>query len=134
MDHEKERAKLLERDVQWAALASEGQDVDAILAYWTNDGVVIPPDLPVVVGQAALREYVEQSLQIPGFRISWSSSDVSFSPDGQLAYLVGNNSVTLDGPDGNPIHSTGRVITIWRKEEDDVWRCCVDIWNSGPAA
>ena len=134
MDHEKERAKLLERDAQWAALASEGQDVDAILAYWTNDAVVIPPDLPVVAGQEALREYVEQSLQIPGFRITWSSTDVSFSPDGHLAYLVGTNSVTLDGPDGTSIHSAGRVITIWRKEEDGEWRCCVDIWNSGPAA
>lgn len=134
MDLEKERKNLLERDAKWAALASEGHDVDAILSYWTDDAVVIPPDLPLVAGQTALREYVEQSFKIPGFQITWSTTEARFSPDGNLAYLVGTNSVTLNGPDGNVIQSNGRVVTIWRREGDGEWRCCVDIWNAGSAA
>jgi ketosteroid isomerase-like protein len=134
MNVDQDKARLLQRDAEWARLASAGQDVEAILSYWTEDAMVIQPDLPVVVGRQALRSYVEQILKIPGFQISWASTDATFSPDGNLAYLVGTNSVTMDGPDGKPVTSDGRVVTIWRKEADDEWRCAVDIWNAGPAA
>lgn len=132
MNLETERKRLLERDAEWSKLASEGRDVERILSYWTDDAKVIPPNLPVVDGKEALRAYVEQSFQIPGFRISWSSSDAQFSPDGNLAYLFGTNSVTMEGPDGTPIRRDGRVVTVWRKEDDGQWRCAVDIWNGGP--
>lgn len=88
----------------------------AILSFWTDDAKVIQPDLPVVQGKQALRDYVKQSLKIPGFRITWSSTDASFSPDGKLAYLTGTNSVTMDGPDGSPVNSDGRVITVCERK------------------
>lgn len=134
MDLDSERSKLLERDAKWATLASKGRDVEAILSYWTDDAVVIPPDLPSVVGKTALREYVQGSLQIPGFSITWKSSDAVLSPDGRFAYMFSDNAVTMNGPDGSIISIAGRAVTIWRKEPDGEWRCAVDIWNGSPAA
>ena len=134
MDLDSERTKLLRGDAEWAALASEGRDVEAILSYWTHDAVVLPPGLPAVIGKPALREYIQGSLQIPGFSITWSSPDVAFSPDGNLAYMFSENSVTMNGADGNPATTAGRAVTIWRREPDGEWRCAVDIWNAAPAA
>lgn len=134
MDLTSERTKLLQRDAEWAALASEGLKVEAILSYWTDDAVVLPPGLPAVIGKTALREYILGSLQIPGFNITWSSTDVAFSPDGNLAYMFGENSVTMNGADGKPATTGGRAVTIWRREPDGEWRCAVDIWNGRPAA
>lgn len=131
MDVGVERATLLKRDAEWARAASEGTDIERILSYWTDDAVVLAPGLPAFVGKDALRGYVEGSLQIPGFRISWTSTDVVFSPDGRLAYMFSANAVTMDGPDGVPATSEGRAVTIWRREGDDQWRCAVDIWNAG---
>lgn len=125
---------LLKRDAEFSALASEGRDIEAILSYWTDDAIVIPPDLPQVVGKAALREYVEGSFRIPGFNITWSSKDVVFSADLSLAYMFSDNVVTMDGPDGATITIPGRAVTVWRKEPDGEWRCAVDIWNGAPAA
>ena len=82
---------------------------------------------------AALRHYVQGSMQIPGFQISWRSTEVTFSPDGNLAYMLGQNSVTMNGPDGIPATTKGRAVTIWRRESDREWRCAVDIWNAEPA-
>ncbi|OAI41961.1 hypothetical protein AYO41_05015 [Verrucomicrobia bacterium SCGC AG-212-E04] len=121
---------MLARDAQWSAAAAAGRDIDLVLSYWTDDAVVIPPGMPPVVGKAALRNYVEGTLKIPGFRISWASRDVSFSPDGKFAYMFGENAVSLHGPDGQPITMEGRAVTIWRLESDGEWRCAVDIWNS----
>jgi ketosteroid isomerase-like protein len=134
MDLAAERTRLLRRDAEWAAAASEGSDVERVLSYWTDDAVVMPPGLPAVVGKAALRRYVEGSMQIPGFRITWTSSDVAFSPDGNLAYLFSRNAVTMNAPDGTPTTTEGRAVTVWRREPDGEWRCAVDIWNAGPAA
>jgi ketosteroid isomerase-like protein len=134
MDLERERKHLLQRDAEWASLSSEGRDVDRILSVWTDDARVYPPGLPVLEGKAALRSYVEGALAIPGFHITWTSSDVSLSPDGQLAYMLSTNAVTMPGPDGQLVTRTGRGVTIWRREPDGVWRCAVDIWNDEPTA
>ena len=132
MDLAAERIRLLRRDAEWSIAASEGRDVERILSYWTDDGVVLPPGLPAVVGKAALRQYVEGSMQIPGFRISWTSTDVTFSPDGNLAYMLSSNAATMDAPAGMPTTTKGRAVTIWRRESDGEWRCAVDIWNAAP--
>ena len=134
MDLASERTRLLQRDAEWAAAASEGRDIERILSYWTDDAVVLPPGLPAVVGKAALRQYVQGSMQIPGFRITWASQDVTFSPDGNLAYMFSRNAVTMNAQDGAPTTTEGRAVTIWRREPDGEWRCAVDIWNAEPAA
>ena len=62
------------------------------------------------------------------------ATDVRFSPDGHLAYMFSRNAVTLNGPDGEPVTTTGRAVTIWRRDPDGIWRCAVDIWNAEPSA
>ena len=131
MDLEGEKTRLLERDAEWARIASAGADVEQILAFWTDDAVVLPPGLPAVIGKAALREYVRASLQMPGFKITWTSTEVRFSPDGNLSYMFGQNAVTIGSEDGKRLTTTGRTVTIWRRDRDGVWRCAVDIWNAG---
>lgn len=132
MDLERERKRLLERDAEWAALASSGKEVERILSFWTDDARVLAPGLPAFSGKPALRSYVEGALALPGFHISWTTSEANLSPDGQLAYLLSRNSVTMTGPDGKPVTTTGRAVTVWRREPDGNWRCAVDIWNDEP--
>lgn len=134
MNLEAEKTQLLQRDAEWASAASEGHDVELILSYWTDDAVVLPPGLSAVIGKAELRQYVQGSMQIPGFRITWTSTEVNFSPDGNLAYMFSRNAVTMNGADGKPTTTEGRAVTIWRREADGQWRCVVDIWNTEPAA
>ena len=124
-----ESQKLLQRDAEWAGLASAGRDVERIVSYWSDDAVVIPPGQPVVKGKAAIRAFVTSSLQIPGFKIHWTSEGATFSPDGKLAYLHGTNTMTVPGANGTLVNFAGRGITIWRLEPDGQWRCVVDIWN-----
>ena len=130
-DSSAEAERLLKRDAEWAALASEGRNIDGILSYWTDDAVVLAPGCPPIIGKVALRGYVENSLRIPGFKIRWKSRDVHFSPDLKLAYMFSENAVTMNQRDGRPLTTKGRGITIWRREPDGKWRCTVDIWNEG---
>lgn len=134
LDWASERAQLLKRDAEWAAASSEGRDLERILSYWADDAIVLPPGLPAVVGKPAVRQYVQGSLRIPGFRIAWTSTDAAFSQDGSLAYLFSRNAVTMNGPDRTPTTTYGRGVSIWRREPSGEWRCVVDIWNAEPSA
>jgi uncharacterized protein (TIGR02246 family) len=128
-----EADKLLKRDAEWAEAATAGKDIEKILSYWADDAVVIPPGQPIADGKEAIRAFVSGSLQIPGFRIHWVSDKVTFSPDGNLAYMRSTSEMTVPGPTGALMTLNGRAVTVWRREPDGQWRCVVDIWNDPPA-
>jgi len=129
-----EQAKLLRRDAEWADLASAGKDVEKIVSYWSDDAVLIFPGQPVLEGKAAIRAYVAESLNTPGFKIHWVSEKPVFSPDGKLAYMRGKDELTVPGPNGAPMTVHLRGISIWRLDADGQWRCVVDISNEEPQA
>jgi ketosteroid isomerase-like protein len=124
---------LLRTDREWAAVASEGKDIERILSYWSEDATVYPAGAPVVRGKSALRQYVRESLAIPGFNISWRSDFVSVSADGTLGYATGDNLVVMTGADGKLIRIPGRGVSLWSRDAEGRWKCILDIWNSGPA-
>jgi ketosteroid isomerase-like protein len=127
-----EGRKLLQRDAEWAQAASDGKDVEKIVSYWSEDAQVIEPGQPVYQGKAAIRAYVAASLNTPGFKIHWVSSDPVFSPDGTLAYMPGVDEMTVPGPSGALMSVHMRGISIWRRDPGGEWHCVVDIANESP--
>lgn len=130
-----QRAALLRRDAEFAAEASEGRNVERLVSYWSADAVVAPPGQPPIVGRDALRKYVQDSYQIPGFTITWeATAEPEFSSDSSMAYMWARNEVSFNDPEGNLVSLRGRALTVWRREADGEWRCTVDIWNDEPRA
>jgi uncharacterized protein (TIGR02246 family) len=121
------KAEILRLDQEWVKAAAEG-DLERILSFWADDATVFPPGSPALVGKAAIREYIATSLRTPGFSISWKTTEVVVSASGDLAYGVGVNRVSLQGP-GGPIVIDGKAVTVWRRESPG-WKCVIDIWNS----
>ena len=124
-----EQTRLLNRDAEWANLATAGRDVDKIASYWSDDAVIMMPGQPVVQGKPAIRAYVATSLKTPGFKIHWVSEKPQFSPDGKLAYMRGVDDLTIPGANGTPTTLHLRGYSIWRMDPDGQWRCVVDISN-----
>jgi ketosteroid isomerase-like protein len=129
---EREKEALLRVDREWAAAAAEGKDVERIVSFWSDDATVFPAGGPVLHGKAAIRAYVQESLALPGFQISWSSDQASVSADGTLGYTTGTNSLTVPGPDGTLFTGAGRGVAVWRRLPGGEWKCVVDTWNFGP--
>ncbi|SRR5258705_8515235 len=133
VDLKAEETSIMKTDSAWSALAKGGGDVNKIVSYWSDDAVVMMPGQPAVKGKEALKKMVEDSKNIPGFSISWKSSEVQFSPDGKMAYMSGENMMTMNDSTGKMMSMPGRGYTIWRKVADGNWKCVVDIWNNPPA-
>ncbi|MDP9230046.1 MAG: DUF4440 domain-containing protein [Bacteroidota bacterium] len=129
-DLKAEETAILKEDSAWSALASEGKDVEKIISYWSDDAVVAQPGQPLIKGKEALRKMIDDSYKIPGFKISWKSTEVHFSPDGKMAWLYGENIVSVNDSTGKTITIPGRGYTVWNKQGDTIWKCAVDIWNA----
>jgi ketosteroid isomerase-like protein len=130
IDREAEQASLLLVDQEWAALASEGTDVDRIVSYWSDDVTIFPPDAPAIQGKEAIRQFMVSVLEIPGFHVTWQPTTVFVAPGGDFGYTTGTNAMTAPDADGNLVTTPGRYVTVWRKEAG-VWKCVIDIWNAG---
>ncbi|MGA8617264.1 MAG: DUF4440 domain-containing protein [Candidatus Sulfotelmatobacter sp.] len=127
-----EQQKLLRRDADWADAATAGKDVEKIVSYWSDDALVMEPGQPVIEGKAAIRAYVAESLQIPGFKIHWVSEKPVFSPDGMLAYMRGADEMTVPGANGALVTLHRRGISVWRRDPGGEWLCVADIANEPP--
>jgi ketosteroid isomerase-like protein len=122
---------LMQVSREWAkTLAS--RDVDKIVSFWAEDAVVMPPDLSAIVGRAAIRDYVAQSLATPGFSIAWEPEHGFVSASGDLGYLIERSRFTFPDGAGSLRTQMGKTLTIWRKSPGGPWQCVADIWNSDP--
>ena len=128
------RQLLIETDQAWSQAASEGKDVEKVVAFWTDDAVIVPSGAPIISGKAAIRDYVKQSFDTPGFKISWKTLDAAVSADGTMGYTTAESSFTFPGADGKPQTQTGRGVAIWRRGSDGQWKCVYDAWNHGSEA
>ena len=131
IDPKQEEQELMETSRAWSRAAQKG-DVDAMLAYWSDDAVVIQPGQPVTRGRAPLRAMMERMNGLRGFSISWEPLEAGVSDGGDMGYLIERTRVTMNGPDGKPVTQQYRAVTIWRKQADGAWKNVVDISNAGP--
>ena len=131
VDLEAEGAALMQLSREWSDLVATG-DMDAIMAGWAEDAVMMPPGTPPLEGKAAIRAYVEAGQQLPGFEISWEPMTVHVAASGDMAYRIERNVTSVHDTLGNPVTTHGKVVTVWRKEADGSWKNVVDMWNEAP--
>jgi ketosteroid isomerase-like protein len=131
VDREEEGAALMELSREWSALVASG-NLEAGMNFWADDALMLPPDMPILDGRAAIREYVESAAELPGFQISWEPLSVHVSESGDMAYMIERNVTELDDADGNRLTMHGKVVTVWRKDSEGNWRNVVDMWNAAP--
>lgn len=115
----------------WADAYNAG-DADKIVALYAEDGVVMPPDLALMVGHDALRNYLVADIaDSKAGGVSLMLGEESTGVSGNLGWHSG--SFKVNGAGGATI-STGKYVEDWRKAEGK-WLMIRDIWNNdAPAA
>ncbi len=132
IDTKSEGEKLMQLSREWSKAAST-DSIEMILDYWAEDAIVMSPGQFPIEGKKAIREMVEESSKIPGFRISWEPLSVFVSQNGELAYMIEQNQITVNDSAGNPITEYNKGVTIWRKDSGGSWKNVVDMWNANPS-
>jgi ketosteroid isomerase-like protein len=121
-------------DERWSATAARN-DLAGTVAFYADDAVLLPPNAPIATDGKSIRESWAGLLG-PNTAVSWKVSKVEVAESGELGYLYGTYSLSIQGPKiGPPVRDTGKLVEIWKKQADGKWKCIVDTYNSDlPAA
>jgi ketosteroid isomerase-like protein len=121
-------------DEQWSAKAARN-DLEGTVAFYADDAVLLPPNAPIATDRKSIRESWAGLLG-PNTAVSWKVSKVEAAKSGELGYLYGTYSLSIQDPKGGPpVRDTGKLVEIWKKQADGKWKCIVDTYNSDlPAA
>tara|TARA_R110002072_G_scaffold299920_1_gene476130 strand:- start:48344 stop:48613 length:270 start_codon:yes stop_codon:yes gene_type:complete len=83
-------------------------------------------------GKDAIKNMVEESFKIPGFRISWQPQNVVVSESGDMAYIIENSQVSYPDSTGQIQTENNKAVSIWRKQKNGEWKNVIDISTPGP--
>ena len=130
-DPEEEGDHLMQLSRDWSDLVPSG-DLDAIMASWAEDAVMMPPDSPPLRGKDKIREYVAYFMDLPGSHIEWEPLEAHVARAGDMAYLIERNLVSFADEAGNTMTQPNKTVTVWRKNAAGEWENVIDMWNTVP--
>lgn len=126
VDTSADQATFRDGTVAWLAAYNAG-DADKIVAMYTDDAVVMPPDKPAATGHAAIREFLVKDMaetKAAGIKINDVNS--SGGASGDLGWHAGTFSVS--DASGKTV-GTGKYSEVWKKKEGK-WLMIRDMWNN----
>jgi uncharacterized protein (TIGR02246 family) len=124
-----DEAAIRDADAQWSKTAAT-RDVDATVAFYTDNASVLPPNASAATGKEAIRDVWTSLLAPEVTSISWQPNKVEVARSGDLGYLTGTYEVTEKDQKGNPVVDKGKMVEVWKKQSDGKWKCVADIFNS----
>ncbi len=131
-DQKAEADKLMSLSKEWAKAAIE-RDVEKVVTFWADDAVIMSPNEPAMIGIDAIKQMVDESMQIPGFEVSWEPQEAFVSKGGDLGYVIIKNYFKIPTDTlGNVTTIFNKGVEIWKKNEDGQWKNVVDIYNGDP--
>ena len=121
-EHQKMRAMVAEFDK--AVVAGNWPKV---VSFYSEDGILLPPNAPAVQGRAEMQKFFEQFPKITEFK-----EDVpEFDGYGDLAYARGTYEMAMMPLGAKaPVMDKGKTLAIWRRQADGSWLVTRVSWNS----
>ena len=125
-----DEAALRKLDDEWSKAAGSSRDVEKTVSYYSDDAVVMPPNIPTLTGKEPVRALWKSMLESPSFSGGWQATKVEVARSGDLAYVSGNYEFKESDSGGKPITDKGKYLEIWKKQTDGSWKCVADMFNS----
>lgn len=124
-----DEATLKNLDAEWSKAAG-AKDVDKTASYYTDDALVLPPNMPAIHGKQGARAMWQAMFGVPGFGGGWKVAKVEVAHSGDLAYVTGTYELSETDANGKPSSDKGKYLEVWKKQSDGNWKCIVDMFNS----
>ena len=124
-----DEATLRNLDAEWSKAAG-AKDVEKTVSYYTDDAIILPPNLPTIQGKQGARAMWQGMFSVPGFGGGWKATRVEVSRSGDLGWVTGTYELTETDASGQPMVDKGKYLEVWRKQADGSWKCVADMFNT----
>jgi ketosteroid isomerase-like protein len=102
-------------------------DYDAyVKLYYTEDATVLMPNTPAVQGRAAIQSVFASLPPMSDFK----ADIVDIDGRGDVAYVRGNYTMTMNPPGAPPVTDKGKYVEVWKRQADGSWKAAYDSWST----
>ena len=112
-------------DAAWTK-AAESKDLAGVTAVYADNAVLMAPGAPIMSGKEAITKGWTGMAADKNFALSFGPTKVEVSKGGDLAYELGDYSLTLSDKKGKAQTSKGKYVVVWGKQADGSWKALVD--------
>jgi uncharacterized protein (TIGR02246 family) len=110
--------------------ADTAGDLDAIIAEYAEDSMLMPPNKSLVQGKGAIREHYARLLAQTKLEVSIASDEIVSV--GDLAYVRGTTTVSATPRTGGEAkHGGGKYLMILRRNHSRQWQVLRLMWDTG---
>jgi ketosteroid isomerase-like protein len=104
----------------------------AFADWFAGDGVALGNGVAPVIGKVAIAKSANWSPK--DYQLTWTPTDAMMGPSGDMGYTWGHFEGHSKDANGYPVTTTGRYITMWRRDADGSWKVVLDAGANEPAA
>jgi len=98
--------------------------------WFAEDGVALGNAAAPLIGRVAIAK--SANWRPEDYQLTWTPTDAQMGPSGDMGYTWGHFEGHSKDVNGNPVTTTGRYITIWRKLADGSWKVALDAGANEP--
>lgn len=104
----------------------------AFAKWFARDGVTLSNGKAPVIGRAAITASADWT---PAqYQLTWTPDGGRMSAAGDMGFTWGHYEGRAKDRDGNPVLTTGRYMTVWKKQPNGSWKVELDASNKEPPA
>ena len=104
----------------------------AFADWFAQDGVALNNGQSPLIGIVAIAKSANWDPKV--YQLTWTPTDAQMGPSGDMGYTWGHFEGHSKDAAGNPVLTSGRYITVWRKQPDGSWKVALDAGANEPAA
>jgi ketosteroid isomerase-like protein len=123
-------AFLFDLEAKFARATAQGGG-PAFAGWFADDAVTLSNGKAPVQGHAAIAASATWSPK--SYQLTWTPSGGAMAPAGDMGYTWGHYEGRATLPDGQHTTTTGRYMTVWRKQPTGEWKVILDSSNDEPA-
>ena len=120
-----DEAAIRAADAAWSKAAGE-KDLPGTVSYYADGAVLMVAGSPLTSGKDAIQKAFMEMMANPGFALSFAPTKVEVSKAGDLAYEIGDYSITFSDKKGKPLTTKAKYVVVWGKQADGSWKVLVD--------
>lgn len=104
----------------------------AFADWFAEDGVALNNGQAPLIGLVAIAKSANWDPKV--YQLTWTPTDAQMGPSGDMGYTWGHFEGQSKDAAGNPVTTSGRYITVWRRQANGTWKVALDAGANEPAA
>jgi ketosteroid isomerase-like protein len=102
----------------------------AFATWFAEDAVSLANGKPVVLGRGAIA--AQANWDPKDYSLTWDPEGAQMGPGNEMGFTWGRYFGKSKDAHGNPVVTTGRYITVWKKQADGSWKVAMDASSEAP--